>query len=211
MRLSSVEGAELNDDFISAAADCEHLCPQFHPALQSGSDTVLRRMRRRYSVARFLETLERIRERLDNAAFTTDVIVGFPGETDVEFEQTVAACRQAGFMKVHIFPFSPRRGTPAATLPDQVPPEVRKQRCRRLAELERELAMRYYQGLVGRELEVLVERPLTDRGDRVRGTDRRYVPVELPGTAADVGRFVSAWGLDAKREFLAAKRCGAGA
>ncbi|MGH7128294.1 MAG: MiaB/RimO family radical SAM methylthiotransferase, partial [Planctomycetaceae bacterium] len=125
MRLSSIEAAEINDEFISAAADCEHLCPQFHPALQSGSETVLRRMRRRYSVQRFLEKIDRMRERLDNPAFTTDVIVGFPGETEAEFDHTLDACRQARFMKIHIFPFSPRKGTPAATHPEQVPPPVR--------------------------------------------------------------------------------------
>ncbi|HUG94484.1 MAG TPA: tRNA (N(6)-L-threonylcarbamoyladenosine(37)-C(2))-methylthiotransferase MtaB [Planctomycetaceae bacterium] len=206
MRLSSIEAAEINDDFIAAAADCEHLCPQFHPALQSGSDAVLRRMRRRYSVGRFLETLGRLRERLDNPAFTTDVIVGFPGETDGEFEQTLQACRQARFMKVHVFPYSTRRGTAAAAFPDQVPAEVRKERCERLARLERELALRYYEGLVGRELEVLAERPSDVRPGWLRGTDRRYVPVELPGSDTDVGNFVLARGVEPRREYLGAER-----
>ena len=107
MRLSSIEVAEVNDDFISAAADCEHLCPQFHPALQSGSETVLRRMRRRYSVRRFLERIEQMRERFVHPAFTTDMIVGFPGETEDEFEQSLEACRRVGFMKIHIFPLVP--------------------------------------------------------------------------------------------------------
>src|SRR5690606_28253775 len=107
MRLSSIEAAEIHDDFISAAADCEHLCPQFHPALQSGSEAVLRRMRRRYSVSRFLDKLEQMRERLDHPAFTTDIIVGFPGETEAEFSETLEACRRAEFVKIHIFPFSP--------------------------------------------------------------------------------------------------------
>jgi threonylcarbamoyladenosine tRNA methylthiotransferase MtaB len=93
-------------------------------------------------------------------------------------------------MKVHVFPFSGRKGTPAASLPDPVPGAVRKDRCRRLAALERELAQRYYARLVGRELEVLVERDCEGRAGWVRGTDRHYVPVELPGTREDVGRFV---------------------
>ena len=135
MRLSSIEAVEINDDFISAAADCEHLCPQFHPALQSGSDTVLKRMRRRYLVQRFLEKLDRMREKLDNPAFTTDIIVGFPGETEEEFQQTFDACEQAGFMKIHIFPFSIREGTKAATFPNQIDPQLRKERCQRLAVL----------------------------------------------------------------------------
>ncbi len=206
MRLSSIEAVEINDDFINAAADCEHLCPQFHPALQSGSETVLRRMKRRYSVKRFLETLERMRERLVNPAFTTDVIVGFPGETDAEFEETLAACRQARFMKVHVFPFSQRKGTPAATFPDQVPGEVRKERVRLLGELERDLAADYYRTLTGTELEVLVERESDDREGWVRGTDRRYVPVELPGTATDVGQVIRGRGEFATRQFLEASR-----
>ncbi len=145
MRLSSIESVEINDDFIKAVGDCEHLCPQFHPALQSGSDTVLSRMRRRYRVERFLDRLDQIRDMLGNdPAFSTDIIVGFPGESDAEFEETLETCRKARFMKVHVFPFSRRDGTPAATMPDQVPPEVIKERVRVLSHLERELAEQYY-------------------------------------------------------------------
>jgi threonylcarbamoyladenosine tRNA methylthiotransferase MtaB len=206
MRLSSVEAAEIHDDFISAAANCEHLCPQFHPALQSGSDTVLRRMRRRYSAQRFLEKIDAMRERLDDPAFTTDVIVGFPGETDEEFQQTLETCRQARFMKMHIFPFSPRKGTPAATFDNQISPQVRKERCGQLADLERELAMAYYHGSVGKPLEVLVERVSSERPGWIRGTDRRYIPVELPGTEFDIGEFVHACGKDVFRDRLQAER-----
>jgi threonylcarbamoyladenosine tRNA methylthiotransferase MtaB len=206
MRLSSIEAAEVNDDFISAAADCEHLCPQFHPALQSGSDAVLRRMRRRYFERRFLDKLHRMRERLDNPAFTTDVIVGFPGETEAEFEQTLAACREAAFMKIHIFPFSARKGTAAATFAQQVPPTACKERTRRLALLERKLAMQYYQSLVGRQLQVLVEREAENRPGWLRGTDRRYVPVELPGARAESGQFVEARGAEVFEQFLRAQR-----
>ncbi len=206
MRLSSIEAAEVHDDFIKSAANCEHLCQQFHPSLQSGSDTVLRRMRRRYSVSRFLEKLDRIRDRLDNPAFTTDVIVGFPGETEAEFEQTLDACRRAGFMKIHIFPFSSREGTPAAGFPDQIDPRVRKHRTDRLAVLERELAQNYYASLSGRELEVLVERLCEDRPGFVLGTDRRYIPVRLPGRPADLGRLVPAIGETAEVECLTARR-----
>lgn len=206
MRLSSIESNEVDDDFIKAAADCEHLCPQFHPALQSGSDGVLTRMRRRYRTGRFLEKLERIREVMPNVAFTTDVIVGFPGETDAEFQETVDTCRQAQFMKMHIFPFSARKTTPAATMPDQVSPEVRKDRCARLAEVEQELAFAYYQKLVGQPLEVLVERTCLDRPGWVRGTDRSYAPVEVPGGAGDVGQFVTATAIEATRETVRGER-----
>jgi threonylcarbamoyladenosine tRNA methylthiotransferase MtaB len=206
VRLSSIEANEVDQDFISAAADCEHLCPQFHPALQSGSDGVLTRMRRRYRVGRFLEKLDRIRQIMPLAAFSTDVIVGFPGETDTEFEETLNTCRQAEFMKIHIFPFSPRKSTPAATFADQISPIVRKERIQALAHLERDLAMRYYQRHVDRELEVLVERQCEEQPGWVQGTDRYYIPVRLPGTAADIGNFVACRGGLPEREFLQAWR-----
>lgn len=204
MRLSSVETAEVNDDFISAAGDCEHLCPQFHPALQSGSDTVLRRMRRRYSVERFLQKLDRIREKLDHPAFTTDVIVGFPGETEAEFEETVQACRAARFSKIHIFPFSARKGTKAAEFPDQLPPEIIKERVAILGDVERELAQAFYQTLVGRPLEVLVERVSRENAAVLRGTDRWYCPIQFRGHADLVGKFVHVTGAEAHRDFLEA-------
>ena len=206
MRLSSIEAVEVNDEFIATAANCEHLCPQFHPALQSGSETVLRRMRRRYSISRFQEKLQQMREALDRPAFTTDVIVGFPGETDEEFEDTLEACRQAEFMKIHAFPFSARKGTPAASFPDQVSPEIRKERVHRLSELERDLAEKFYRKFEGEELEVLIEREHPEKTGLVRGTDRRYIPIELPGNGDEVGQIVSATGAEAHRHYLDAMR-----
>jgi len=206
MRLSSIEAAEIDNDFIAAAADCEHLCPQFHPALQSGSDTVLQRMRRRYTIGKFLETIDRMRQRLDHPAFTTDVIVGFPGETDREFEETLQACREAGFMKIHIFPFSIRKGTPAADLPDQVHGTIRESRMRVLERLERTLAQQYYATLVGTDVEVLVEGQLENRPGWVHGTDRRYVPIEIPGRSADVAQMIRGRGVQTSEHCLEAER-----
>lgn len=190
LRLSSIEAGEVDDDFIQAAADCEHLCPHFHPALQSGSDTVLARMRRRYRTASFLNKLDQFRSRLDQPAFSTDIIVGFPGETDAEFEETLHTCEAAGFSKIHAFPFSARKGTPAADFPDQIAPEVKKQRMERLAELERRLAGRYHDALLGRTLSVMVEGEV--RPGWMRGTSCRYAPVEVPGTPSDLARLVLA-------------------
>ena len=221
MRLSSIETVEVNDDFIKAAGDCEHLCPQFHPALQSGSNGVLTRMRRRYRVERFLERLDQIREMLGNdPAFSTDIIVGFPGETDAEFEETLETCRRARFMKVHVFPFSRRDGTPAATMPDQVPPDVIRERVRILGDLERGLAEQFYQSRVSgvafgqseprvdlRVLEVLAERESEARPGYVRGTDRWYMPVEVPGNANDLGHFLKCRAVAANREGVVAERC----
>ena len=206
MRLSSIEASEINEEFANAAADCVHLCPQFHPALQSGSNTVLSRMRRRYTIAQFFDNVARLREKLDCPAFTTDVIVGFPGETDDEFEQTVDACRRLGFMKLHLFPFSPRRGTPAADFPDHVHGTICEQRMRILQHVERELAQQYYQSLIGRKLEVLVEGHSRTRAGWVHGTDRRYVPVELPGLDADLGQIIIGRATRSEGHFLEATR-----
>jgi threonylcarbamoyladenosine tRNA methylthiotransferase MtaB len=206
LRLSSIEAAEVNDNFIKAAADCEHLCPQFHLSLQSGSDSVLRRMRRRYYVERFLEKTERMREQLVNPSFTTDVIVGFPGETDEEFEETITTCKRAQFMKIHIFPFSARKSTPAAEFENQVDPQIKKARCQKIAEVERDLACQYYQTLEGTDLEVLIERMEPDTEGMIRGTDRRYAPVVVPGSEDDVGKLIHVIGKKANRDFLLAER-----
>lgn len=206
LRLSSLEAAEVGSDFISALADTERLCPHFHLCLQSGSDAVLARMKRRYRMGRFLEKLAALRDCLEQPAFSTDVIVGFPGETDAEFQQTLDACETAGFMKLHVFPFSPRRGTPAAEFSGQVPAAVKKERCRAVVELEGRLARRYYQGLVGRRLSVLVEAGPASRAGYVQGTACRYAPVELPGSAGDIGRLIEVVGEFPLDHALSAKR-----
>jgi threonylcarbamoyladenosine tRNA methylthiotransferase MtaB len=123
---------------------------------------------------------------------TTDVIVGFPGETEDDFAATCAAARAAGFSKIHIFPFSPRRGTPAAEMPGQVPPEIKADRRRRLESLERELRAAYFARLVGRRLRVLAES--YENGDpssgRLLGTSCRYAPVAVSGSRARPGELV---------------------
>ncbi|HUE12990.1 MAG TPA: tRNA (N(6)-L-threonylcarbamoyladenosine(37)-C(2))-methylthiotransferase MtaB, partial [Planctomycetaceae bacterium] len=139
-------------------------------------------------------------------AFTTDMIVGFPGETDDDFEQSLAACRQVGFMKIHIFPFSARAGTKAAEFPDRLPSALIRERVTRMNGLEHELALQYYQTLVGRPLQVLVEQMIQERPGYVRGSDRRYVPVELPGNQADMGRFAQGIGEGTFDRYLRAVR-----
>jgi threonylcarbamoyladenosine tRNA methylthiotransferase MtaB len=141
-------------------------------------------MRRRYRAAGFLERCRRIRQALDLPAFTTDVIVGFPGETDADFDATCAVVREVGFSKIHVFSFSPREGTPAAAYPDKVPPALVAERRERLRALGQELAGAYQRQLVGRRLEVLVEGADPKRPGHVLGTSCRYAPVSLPGLAA---------------------------
>ena len=159
--------------------------------MQSGSDAVLERMNRRYTAGQFLERCERVRHRLDHPALTTDVMVGFPGETDADFAATCRAVEAAGFSKVHIFPYSPRQGTPAAAMPDQIPEPVKQGRAAELAALAARLRRRYLESLMGRPLQVLVERPSADRPGVLVGTSARYAPVELSGGEELIGRLVS--------------------
>src|SRR5262249_53214427 len=156
IRLSSLEAAEVRDDLVRVLRDNPRICPHLHLCLQSGSDSILARMKRRYRVAGFLERCRRIREALDHPALTTDVILGFPGETDADFEATCQVVREVGFAKLHLFSFSPRAGTPAATLPEAVPAPVVAERRRRLLEIERQTAAAYFRSLVGRRLDVMV-------------------------------------------------------
>ncbi len=188
IRLSSLEAAEARDDLVRAMAAHPRVCPHLHLCLQSGSDRVLAAMRRRYRQKGFLDRVARIRAALDAPALSTDVIVGFPGETDADFAETCAVVREAGFSRIHVFSYSPREGTPAASLRDDVPPQVKARRREALLALEEELAHRYYTGLVGRTLDVLVEGADARRPGHARGTSCRYAPVSFPGHAAALVR-----------------------
>jgi threonylcarbamoyladenosine tRNA methylthiotransferase MtaB len=181
--------------------------------MQSGSDGVLRRMRRRWGAQRFVDRCSLLKERIDRPAITTDVIVGFPGETDAEFAETVGVCREVGFSKIHIFPFSARRTTPAATMPDQLPKQVKQARGRELAAVEAELRNAYFASLRGTRLRVLVESPVeatppisgaASGESRVMGTSCRYATVELESTGAAIGEFAEVIAGEARDERITA-------
>jgi threonylcarbamoyladenosine tRNA methylthiotransferase MtaB len=181
IRLSSLEAAEVRDDLVAALARNRRVVPHLHLCLQSGSDRILAQMKRRYRSTGFVERCRRIGAVLDLPAFTTDVIVGFPGETEADFVATCDVVRAVGFAKVHVFSYSPRRGTPAAELEGRVPPEIIAHRRERLRALERELADQYHKKLIGRRLDVLVESADAGRAGYVRGTSCRYAPVAFAG------------------------------
>ncbi|HEV7221816.1 MAG TPA: tRNA (N(6)-L-threonylcarbamoyladenosine(37)-C(2))-methylthiotransferase MtaB [Pirellulales bacterium] len=190
VRLSSIEATEVTRELIGAMAEHPRkICPHLHVSLQSGSDRILRRMRRRWGARRFVDRCRLVGEALDRPALTTDIIVGFPGETEADFLDTCRVAEEVGFSKIHIFPFSPRRTTPAAEAPDQVPHAIKAERVERLAELERRLAVRYYQSLVGRKLQIMVESPVPERPGYIYGTSCRYAIVEASASAAPFGRF----------------------
>ena len=177
IRLGSLEPVVVTSAFVRALLEVPEICPQFHLALQSGSDTVLRRMRRRYTCDEFRSAAALLRKAMPGCALTTDVICGFPGETDAEFAETLAFCREIGFSRMHVFPFSAREGTPAASMPGQVPRRVREERTRRLISLGHEMAAEYHKGMVGTVREILCE-DVSPEG--VSGYTREYVSCVCP-------------------------------
>jgi threonylcarbamoyladenosine tRNA methylthiotransferase MtaB len=185
VRLSSIEATEVTRELVAVMAEFpDKVCPHLHICLQSGSDRILRRMKRRWGVKRFLDRCRLVTESLDKPALTTDVIVGFPGETDEDFAATCNTVREAGFSKIHTFPFSPRRGTPAADMLEMVPKRIKAERGQQLAALENELREQYFQSLLGTPLTVLVEGPSGRGAKWMTGTSCRYAPVEFPGGSA---------------------------
>jgi threonylcarbamoyladenosine tRNA methylthiotransferase MtaB len=156
VRLSSLQAQDISPELLCLWED-RRLCPHFHLPLQSGSDDVLRPMRRRYTADQFRRALALIRDYVPDVAITTDVIAGFPGETDGDFEATLAVCREAGFAAIHAFPYSRRPHTAAAMMGDHLPPEVRRARLERLLEVGRESSLAFRRRFLGRTLDVLWE------------------------------------------------------
>ena len=156
IRLGSLEPRTVTEEFCRRAAALEELCPQFHLSLQSGCDETLHRMNRKYDTARYLESVELLRRWFDDPAVTTDLITGFPGETEEEFAKTLAFIRRCGFAQMHIFPYSIRPGTPAAKM-EQIPRAVKEARAHRAAQLAEELHQDYLRRCVGRRYPVLFE------------------------------------------------------
>lgn len=156
LRLSSLQPDEISPQLLNLWKD-ERLCPHFHLALQSGSDFVLQRMKRRYSINEYRKAISRLREQVSEAAITTDIIVGFSGETEAEFAESYAVCREMGFARIHVFPYSPRQGTPAAVMPGRVEEKVKKEREKKMLALAAESARSFHQHFLGRTMPVLWE------------------------------------------------------
>ena len=156
LRLSSLQPQEITAELLELCQD-SRLCPHLHLSLQSGSDSVLERMKRRYTSADYQLAVTRIRKVVPDAAFTTDVIVGFPGESESEFAESCEFCRQTSFARIHVFPFSPRPGTEAVGMPDQVSESVKKERAQKMLALAEESARDFRQRFLGRTMPVLWE------------------------------------------------------
>lgn len=178
VRLGSLEPVIVDDAFAAALAQTQVVCPQFHLSLQSGSDRVLQRMRRRYTAQAYLQAVTVLRRHFPGCAITTDVITGFPGETDEEHRETLAFSEVVGFARMHVFPYSAREGTLAATMPDQVPSAVREQRAAQVAALGQASARAFRQASIGSVQSVLFEQE--DAGG-ARGYTGTYLEVFCPG------------------------------
>ena len=177
IRLGSLEPRTITEDFCRRAAALPNLCPQFHLSLQSGCDETLRRMNRKYDTARYVQSVELLNQYFEYPAITTDLITGFPEETEEEFSKTLSFLERCGFAQMHIFPYSIRPGTPAADMP-QVPKAVKEERAHRAAQVAAGLHRKYLEGCVGRTYPVLFEQP---RDGRYFGHAPNYMEVLVDG------------------------------
>lgn len=179
VRLGSLEADTLTDEEIERLRGCEKLCPHFHLSLQSGSNTVLQRMKRRYTCAEYEAVVEKLRRAFPGCAVTTDIMVGFPGETEEEFEESMAFAEKIGFAKVHVFPYSIRKGTIAAMRQNQVLPQIKSRRAKEMNALAAKLEQKFLSEQVGTVQTVLIEKKTFP--DYCNGFTGGYIPVRIYG------------------------------
>ena len=189
IRFTSPHPKDFRQPVIAALAECESVCEQVHLPLQSGSSRILKQMRRTYDLERYLRLVESLRSAIPDVALGTDLIVGFPGETDLDFEATISAVEQVQYESAFTFIFSPRSGTEAASMPDQVPDEVKHERLERLVDTVQRIAAERNAERIGRVEEVLVEGPSRTDTTLLRGRTRRNTTVNFTGSARP-GAFV---------------------
>jgi threonylcarbamoyladenosine tRNA methylthiotransferase MtaB len=182
-----LEPADVTERLLDVFSSNRNIMPHLHLPVQSGSERILKHMRRQYTVAEFVEVVDAIRRRLDRPAITTDIIVGFPGETKDDFEQTIELAKKIGFAKMHVFRFSPREGTAAAKMQKTVNADVIKRRSSRLRGLDKKLGAEFRGQFLGERVEVLVEKT-----QPAQGRCERYFMVELGDMQGQaVGQVVS--------------------
>ena len=186
IRIGSIEPAFFTEEAIEKIKGFKKLCPHFHLSLQSGCDTVLKRMNRRYTAAEYKAAVELLRETLPDVSISTDVIVGFPGETEEEFNETYEFLKDIKLTKTHVFKYSPRKGTKAADMPNQIDGTIKDERSRILIDLSNKNEHDFIQKFVGREMDILVEKELKDRPNIYEGYTKNYIKVEIDCMAADI-------------------------
>lgn len=192
LRISSIEASQVTEEVVQVINESEKIARHLHIPLQSGSDTVLKRMRRKYTTAFYAEKIAELKKALPDFALTSDVIVGFPGETEEEFQETYDFIRDLKFSELHVFPYSQRTGTPAARMDDQVPDDIKHDRVRRLIALSNQCAKEYASKYEDEVLEVIPEEPFKKdaaTGEWVGYTDN-YLKVKFPGSSDMEGKLV---------------------
>ena len=187
LRISSIETSQISDEIINLIGSNDIIVDHLHIPLQSGCDATLKRMNRKYTTSQYLEKINKIRNYLPNIAFTTDVIVGFPGESDEEFEETYNFIKEVNYSELHVFPYSPRRNTPAAKMKDQVDDKIKHERVNRLLELSKELNRDFALKQIGKTLKVLLEKR---DGDYLVGHASDYLKVRVKTTDNLIGEIV---------------------
>jgi threonylcarbamoyladenosine tRNA methylthiotransferase MtaB len=186
LRLGSLESVEVEDRLLRLMVEDKRFCMHLHLPLQTGCDKILKAMHRPYDTKKFAALLEHIRALVPEIALTTDVIVGFPGETDEDFKTTCAFAESCGFAKMHIFPYSERKGTPAAQMPAKVPENIKAARAKELAAIDERLHQKYREEFIGQTVRVLWEQP-TERG-LIEGLSDNYLRIYAPGTKELCGK-----------------------
>ena len=206
IRFMTSHPKDLSDELIDVMAHSRHILPQFHLPVQSGNDEILRRMNRRYDRARYLDRVRRLREAVPGIGLTTDIIVGFPGETEEQFQDTMSLVDEVGYDSAFTFIYSPRTGTKAASMEDQIPEDVATDRIKRLIALQDRRQREAMARFVGQEEEVLVE-GLSRRSDAaVSGKGRHGVSITCPGTEGDIGQIVRVRVTEIKNNTLMGER-----
>ena len=188
LRISSIETSQISDEIIDLIGSNEIIVDHLHVPLQAGSDATLKRMNRKYTTAEYLEKINKIRSYLPNIAFTTDVIVGFPGETDEEFEETYNFIKQVNYSELHVFPYSPRKNTPAAKMKGQVNDQIKHERANRLLQLSKELNHEFALKQIGKTLKVLFEKR---DGEYLIGHAGDYLKVKVKTADNLIGEIVT--------------------
>ena len=177
IRLGSIEPLLITEEFVQRLVKLEKICEQFHLSLQSGCDETLKRMNRSYTTEEFAKSVDLLRKYYKNVALTTDIIVGFPGETEEEFNETYEFLKKINFYQMHIFKYSPRKGTKAAVMPNQIDGNIKEQRSAKLIELSHSNEIKYNEEEIGKELEVLWEEK---EGEYIKGHTTNYKVVKIP-------------------------------
>jgi threonylcarbamoyladenosine tRNA methylthiotransferase MtaB len=193
LRLSSLDPREVPDQLLDLIAESDVVCPHLHICAQAGTDEILKRMRRNYDTAYYRALLDRVRERLPDAALGSDMIVGFPGETDEQFESSLEFFASLPLTYFHVFPYSSRRGTVAASLADPVPTSIKKSRARRMRELGEQKKSSFCGGFVGRRAQVLIEAKVDRTTGLHRGFSRNYLPVAIYAGGDLANREIRVW------------------